>query len=506
MKQPIVECIPNFSEGRREDVIIAIEQSIASIPGVHVLDRHMDGDHNRTVVTFAGPPQAVQEAAYAAIACAAELIDLNQHQGEHPRIGATDVVPFVPIRDVSMDECVELARQLGEKVAETLQIPVYLYEKAATRPDRVNLANLRRGEYEGLKIAIAQDPERAPDFGPKALGSAGAVVIGARVPLIAYNVYLTTGEVMLAQEIARTVRHSSGGYRFVKALGMLVDGQAQVSMNLTDYQHTPLAPVVEHIRREAQRRGVQIDHSELVGLIPQAALIEAARWYLQLDQFEPDQVLETRLYASEQDPIRDRFLGELASGDPTPGGGSAAAYSGAMAASLVAMVARVTLGKKKYSAVEDQMKRILQKAETLRLRQEESVPRDAQAFEGVMAAYRLSKKSKAEQAERALSIEQATIKAAEVPLQVCRDAVATLGLAMEAARSGNVNAVSDAASAGAMARASLSAAAMNVRINAAGLDDRDLVSVWLEELQRLEARALELEVGLLAAIKERAGF
>ncbi len=506
MDQPIVECIPNFSEGRRSEVVDEIQAAIAAVQGAHVLDRHMDPDHNRSVITFAGRPEAVLEAAYAGIARAAELIDLNHHKGEHPRIGATDVVPFVPIQDVSMEECVELARQLGQRVGEKLDIPVYLYEKAATRPDRENLANLRRGEYEGLKIAIEQDPEREPDFGPKTLGPAGAVVIGARVPLIAYNVYLATGDVAIAQEIARTVRHSSGGYRFVKALGMLVDGQAQVSMNLTDYSRTPLAPVVEHIRREAQRHGVQVDHSELVGLIPQAALIEAARWYLQLDQFEPDQVLETRLFAAAQEPSPDRFLGELASGDPTPGGGSAAAYAGAMAASLVAMVARVTLGKKKYAAVADQMQLILSQAENLRLRLEEAVTRDAQAFEGVMAAYRLPKESKTEQAERALSIKQATVNAAEVPLQVCRDAVATLALALEAARSGNANAVSDAGSAGAMARASLTAAAMNVRINAAGLDDRERVTAWLEELQGLESTALEHEADFLAAIKERAEF
>ncbi len=371
MKQPIVECIPNFSEGRREEVVAAIEQAIEAVPGVMLLDRHMDADHNRSVITFAGPPRAVLEGAYAAIASAAQLIDLNMHQGEHPRIGATDVVPFVPIQGVSMETCIELAQELGRRVADTLNIPVYLYEKAATRPERENLADLRRGEYEGLKEAIRKDPERAPDFGPKELGPAGAVVIGARVPLIAYNVYLGSGEVSIAQDIARTVRHSSGGYRYVKALGMLVDGQAQVSMNMTDFERTPLAPVVEHIRREAQRHGVQVTRSELVGLIPQAALIEAARWYLQLDDFEPDQVLETRMFAAASEPGPDAFLAELASGDPTPGGGSAAAYAGAMAASLVAMVARVTLGKKKYATVEDEMKGILEMAEALRIRQEE---------------------------------------------------------------------------------------------------------------------------------------
>ncbi|TFH36379.1 MAG: glutamate formimidoyltransferase, partial [Anaerolineales bacterium] len=230
MQRQIVECIPNFSESRRPEVVQAIEDAIRSVKGVHTLDRHMDDDHNRTVITFAGAPEAVGEAAFLAIAKAAELIDLETHSGEHPRIGATDVVPFVPILGVTMDECVELARALGKRVGEELDIPVYLYENAATRPDRVNLAHLRKGEYEGLKKAIQEDPSRAPDFGPAKLGKAGATVIGARSPLIAYNVYLTTGDVSIAEKIARRVRQSSGGLRYVKALGMLVEGQAQVSM------------------------------------------------------------------------------------------------------------------------------------------------------------------------------------------------------------------------------------------------------------------------------------
>ena len=239
----------------------------------------------------------MEEAAYAAIAKAAELIDLDQHTGEHPRIGATDVVPFVPIRDITMQECVEMARRVGKRVGETLDIPVYLYEEAATTPERVNLENIRRGEYEKLKEEIAKNPARKPDFGPSKVGPAGATVIGARQPLIAYNVYLDTDDLATAQKIARTVRHSSGGLRFVKALGMLVDGRAQVSMNLTNYRKTPVARVVEMIRREAARYGKLIHHSELIGMIPQEALIDAAVWYLQLDQFEPNQVLEQQVQA-----------------------------------------------------------------------------------------------------------------------------------------------------------------------------------------------------------------
>lgn len=295
MKKQLVECIPNFSEGRRIAVINAIAEAIVSIPGVILLDRSSDSDHNRSVMTFVGSPDAVCEAAFYAIAKAAELINLEEHQGQHPRIGATDVVPFVPLRNITIDECVELARALGERVGQELNIPVYLYEAAATHTDRTNLENIRRGNYEGLKSAIQSDPARLPDFGPAQLGPAGATVIGARVPLIAYNVYLTTDDVEIARKIASAVRQSSGGLRFVKALGLLVGGRAQVSMNLTDFTQTPIALVVEMIRREAARYGTAIHHSELVGMIPQMALIDAARWYLQLDQFSPDQILEIRL-------------------------------------------------------------------------------------------------------------------------------------------------------------------------------------------------------------------
>lgn len=291
----LVECVPNFSEGRRPDVIEAIVASIQQVSGVNVLDLHTDADHNRSVVTFAGTPDAVVEAAFQAVAQAAALIDLDDHHGEHPRIGATDVVPFVPLAGATMADCVALAQQLGERVGRELNIPVYLYEAAATRPERQNLALLRQGNYEGLKVEIASNPDRQPDFGPAHLGKAGATVIGARIPLIAYNVYLTTDDVDIARRIARDIRFSGGGLANVKALGMLVKGRAQVSMNLTDYTQTPIHRVVELIRREAQRYGVGIHHAELVGLIPQAALMDAARWYLQLDDFNTDQILETRL-------------------------------------------------------------------------------------------------------------------------------------------------------------------------------------------------------------------
>lgn len=293
----IVECAPNFSEGRRMEVIDEIVAAIERVENVKMLDRSSDPDHNRTVITFVGSPETIGDAAFAAIARAAELIDMDQQQGEHPRMGATDVVPFVPIAGVTMDECVEIARELGARVGEELGIPVYLYEAAATRPDRVNLGEIRpkSHQYEQKKAEIGKVEKWTPDFGPAKVGKAGATAIGARAPLIAYNVYLTTDDVEIAEKIAKAIRHSSGGLRFVKARGFFVEGKAQVSMNLTDFTRTPIYRVVETIRREAKRYGVGIESSELIGMIPQQALLDAAVWYLQLDNFEPRLVIENRL-------------------------------------------------------------------------------------------------------------------------------------------------------------------------------------------------------------------
>lgn len=293
--QQIVECVPNFSEGRRREVVDAIVAAIAAVPGVQVLDVQSDADHNRSVVTFVGEPEAVLEGAFQGARRAAELIDLNIQRGEHPRIGATDVVPFIPVRGVTMDDCVQLARRLGQRIGDELAIPVYLYAKAAARPERESLPAVRKGQFEGLRELIGCDPAREPDFGPRRLGPAGATAVGARPFLIAFNIYLNTADVEIAKKIAKTLRFSSGGLRYVQAMGMSVEGQAQVSMNLTDFHQTAIHTVVEMVRREAARYGAAITRSELVGLLPQQALLDAACWYLQLDGFTPEQVLENRL-------------------------------------------------------------------------------------------------------------------------------------------------------------------------------------------------------------------
>ncbi|MEZ4666966.1 MAG: glutamate formimidoyltransferase [Anaerolineae bacterium] len=291
----LIECIPNFSEGRRPEVVDSIVSAIRSVSGILMLDRSSDIDHNRSVVAFAGSPTAVSEAAFRAIDEASRHINMELHTGVHPRIGAADVVPFVPLSEATLQDCADVAYELGKRVGQELNIPVYLYEAAALRPERKRLENIRRGGYEKLRDTIAIDPALEPDFGPSAVGAAGATIIGARNPLIAFNIYLSTGDIKIAQSIARTIRQSSGGLPFVKALGFLVQDRAQVSINLTDFTQTSLPTVIEAVRSEAYKRGVEIQQTELIGLIPQAALIEVARWYLQLEFLQASQILETQI-------------------------------------------------------------------------------------------------------------------------------------------------------------------------------------------------------------------
>ncbi len=508
----LVECIPNFSEARRPDVVDDIVAAIGSVEGARLLDRSSDLDHNRTVLTFAGAPEAVEEAAFRAIKLASELIDLNQHTGEHPRIGATDVVPFVPLSEVSMEDCIAMARRLGERVGRELQIPVYLYEYAATRPERANLENLRRGQYEGLKTEIETNPDRKPDFGPSKLGKAGATVIGARNPLIAFNAYLTTPEVDIAKKIAKAIRQSSGGLRYVKALGLLVEGRAQVSMNLTNYRESPIGRVVEMIRREAARYGVAIHHTELVGLIPQQALVDAAVWYTQMDQFSTNQILETRLYetggsissASSPAAPATTFIDEVAAATAAPGGGSAAAHTAALGAALVEMVAGLTLGKKKYADVEAAMQAIRLQAAKLRQELTQAVDDDAAAFEAVMGTFRLPKDTEEQQTARHAAIQIATMNAAHVPLHTVEDAVKVMDLAARCAREGNINAISDAMTAGALARAAVTSAGYNVRINLQALDDKTAGENMLSQLRELEGQADAIQAAMRQIMEERA--
>jgi len=294
----IIECVPNVSEGRDQEKISELIKEVVSTEGVKLLDYSSDKDHNRTVITFVGDKEGVKEAAFKLIKKASEIIDMRYHKGEHPRIGAVDVVPFVPVKNVTMEECVQIARELGERVGKELNIPVYLYEEAATTPERKNLENIRRGEYEGFFEKIKQ-PEWKPDFGPSEMNpKSGATVIGARNFLIAFNVNLGTNDIEIANKIAKAVRFSSGGYRYVKAMGVELKerGIVQVSMNLTDFNKTPIYRVFETIKAEASRYGVNVVGSEIIGLVPSKALLDVADYYLRLENFSMDMVLENRIY------------------------------------------------------------------------------------------------------------------------------------------------------------------------------------------------------------------
>jgi glutamate formiminotransferase / formiminotetrahydrofolate cyclodeaminase len=464
---PLVECVPNFSEGRRPEVIARIREAVAAIDGVVVLDVSSDTSHNRTVLTFVAPPEAAAEAAFAGIRTAKELIDLTHHQGEHPRMGATDVVPFVPLEGVTMDACVALAKTLGERVGRELAIPVFLYERAATRPEYENLADVRRGEFEGLRANMRQ-----PDFGPPAVHpTAGAVAIGARPFLVAYNVYLgPASNLPVAKDVAKAIRGSSGGLRYVKGLGLEVDGQAQVSMNLVDIDKTPLFRAYEVVRSEAAAHGVAPTWSEIVGLVPERALLDAGARHVQLRGFNPDtQVLERRVRAAiSGGPSVADFVASVASASPTPGGGSVVAHVGALAGALVQMVTGLTAGRPKYAAVDAEVRQVGVEAAALGQILSALVERDAAAYSAVSAAYKIPKTEPTRQP----AITDALLEAARVPLETARAAARVAALAATVAEKGNTNAVSDAGVAALLAEAACRGAAYNVRINVAALPDR----------------------------------
>ena len=506
MKQ-IVECVPNFSNGRSPEIYNAIADEIRAVRAAHILDLSADPDHNRTVITFVGTPEAVEEAAFRAIAKAAQLINLDDHEGEHPRIGATDVCPFIPVQNVTTKECVAIAQRLGKRVGEELGIAVYLYGSAATRPDRKKLSTIRKGEYERWREEVADTPSRQPDFGPAEPKTWGATVIGARPFLVAYNIYLNSADVETADKIAKDIRFTGGGLRYVQAKGFLVEGQAQVSMNLTNFNRTPLYRVQEMVRREAAQHGLAITHAELVGLIPQKALTAAAKWYLQLHDLGDEQILELQLQEQQQkeeaDSLPHQFLEETAAAQATPGGGSVAALAGALAAALTQMVAGLTIGRKKYAAVQDQATTIQAEAQRLREQLTAAISADSAAFNAVMAVFR-DKTLKGK--EKADAIEAATIGAGEVPLQVAQLSRDVALLAAEIAEIGNTNAITDAASSAYMALAAVQAAALNVRINGVSLTDQALAKEWADTVDALIAETEKITERVAASARERGGF
>lgn len=491
----IVECVPNFSEGRRPEVIEAIVGEIKSVQGVMLLDKEMDADHNRAVISFVGGPEEVKLAAFKAISKATELIDMNKHKGEHPRMGATDVVPFIPISEVTMQDCVVLVEQLAKEVADKLNIPIYLYEAAAKRPDRANLADVRRGEYEGIKVEIETNPDRKPDFGPpKMHPTAGATAIGARMPLIAFNVYLGTPYVGIAKKIAKVIRFSGGGLRYVKALGFEIKERrlTQISMNLVNYPQTPIFRVFEMIKAETERYGVPIISSEIVGLTPLNALLDVAEYYLKLENFKRDQVLENKLmtFAGGEKEGLEKFIEQVASSSPAPGGGSVSAAAGALSSALSSMICRLTIGKKRFKDVEEELKEVLEKAEIIRKQMQEFIVRDAESFDKVMEAFKLPKYTDEEKKRRDEVIQEATKGAINVPLQVMEKALEALRIIKVVAEKGNPNMISDAGVSGLMARTAAEGAYLNVRINLNSIEDQDFVTTTRQKAESLKQEVL----------------
>jgi glutamate formiminotransferase len=434
----IIECVPNFSEGRDVSKIEAILAAMRSVPGVAILDRESDSDHNRSVVTLAGEPEAVAEAALLGVGKALELIDLTKHSGAHPRMGATDVVPFVPVEGVELEDCVALAKRVGREIWQRYHIPVYFYEAAAERPDRTNLENIRRGQFEGLRDEVLTNPDRAPDVGERKLHpTAGATVVGARKFLIAYNINLDTSDLQVANRIAKAIRFSSGGLRYVKSMGVDLKSRnlAQVSINLTDFEQSPMHRVFEMVRREAERHGCRIVGSEIVGLVPKKALEMAADFFLQFENFKPEIVLENRLAAAlAGEPLTSAGEGKLAalagplldavgSPTPTPGGGSVAALAGALAASLGQMVAGLARKKKSHAQHAEQLSSAVAELSSNARALAGAMDRDAASYDAVMTAYKLPKETPQDDARRAAAIDQALRVAAEVPLEVAETAV-----------------------------------------------------------------------------------
>jgi glutamate formiminotransferase len=476
----LVECVPNFSEGRDKAKVDTIIEAM-KMDGVYLLDKEMDADHNRCVITLVGDPLKVEEAAIRGVGKAAELIDLTKHTGAHPRLGAADVVPFIPIEGLTLEDCVAMARRVGEQIWKRFGVPVYLYEAAAQKPERQNLENVRRGQFEGIREDVKTNPARKPDFGNAELHpTAGATIVGARKFLVAYNVYLNTPDVDIAKKIGKAVRFSNGGLRYVKGMGVPVRGLAQVSMNLTDTDQTPIARVFEYVKREAARYGVMPLSSEIVGLIPKKALEDAAEWFLQIENFDSSLILENRLAAVMSGKMAvgglragvEPFVEQLAAPTAAPGGGSASAATGAMAAALGCMVAGMSRGKKAYVQYEAQLSDAIARLNEIREAMKAAIDADAASFNEVMAAFKKAKDHPEAQAE----VEAALKRATEIPLLVAEQAHKTKRILESLRPITNPKMASDISVGVGLAKAAADGALANVEINLGDISDGAFIS------------------------------
>ncbi len=506
----LIECVPNVSEGRRTDVVDALWEAIGAEAGIVRLDRSSDASHNRTVFTFAGEARSVRGAVLRLFEATLARVDMRGHAGEHPRMGAVDVVPFVPVQGCDLAFCADLAREVGAQIAERFGVPIFLYAEAASHPDRKVLAHIRKGEFEGLAEKLAR-PEWRPDFGPAAPHpSAGASAIGARPFLIAYNLQLDTDRVPVAQAIARAVRGSSGGLPHIQAMGVALEerGCAQVSMNLLNFEKTPIYRIQELVKVEAARFGASVVDSEIVGLIPQAALAETAAYYLQVGNWSADLVFEERIRAERAagqalaDLSLADFVAKLGSSDVTPGGGSASALAGALGGALVGMVGQLTL-KPKYEAVRETAENLRDEGAHLQGALLEGVDADTTAYQGVVVALAKPRDTDEQKAARSQALQDATKAAADVPLGVARHALAAAELALSALVHGNPNAASDAGTGALLALAGLEGALLNVAINLGSITDAAWSKERREEAAALLGRSREIRDELWNVLSER---
>jgi glutamate formiminotransferase/formiminotetrahydrofolate cyclodeaminase len=500
----LIECVPNFSEGRDAAKVDAIVAAMREVPGVYLLDRESDADHNRSVITLAGEPEPVAEAALRGVGKAAELIDLTKHTGAHPRLGATDVVPFIPIEGVAIEDCVALSKKVGREIWERYRIPVYFYEAAAQRPERTNLENIRKGQFEGVREEVLRNPDRAPDVGePRLHATAGATVVGARKFLIAFNINLNTPDLEIAKKIGKNIRFSNGGLRYVKAMGVDLRARnlAQVSINMTDFEQTPLHRVFEMVKREAERYGVSIVGSEIVGLIPKRAIEITADFFLQLENFSPAQVFENKLQASLAGTVTDTpgklamlaqpFLDAVAAPTAAPGGGSVSALAGALSASLGQMVAGLSRKKKSQAAFVEQLSDALAEFEKASRFFAEAIDRDAASFDAVMAAYKLPKDSSDQEKAREQAIQKALEHAAEVPLEVARRAAQMYEELGQLEAMASPSMMSDIRVGRLMAGSAVRGALENVAINLESITDANFAAKLRPECEKLAARVSE---------------
>ena len=498
----LIECVPNFSEGRDPSKVEALVEVMSSVPGVYVLDREMDADHHRCVITLAGEPDAVGEAAILGTGKAVELIDMTVHKGAHPRVGATDVVPFIPVAGMTLEDCVALAKRVGNEIWKRYRIPVFFYEAAATRPDRVNLENVRKGQFEGLREELKKNHDRQPDVGePKMHPTAGVTVVGARKFLVAYNVNLNTSDLGIANKIARAIRFSNGGFRYVKSMGVELKARnlAQVSINLTDYEQTPMHRVYAAVKREAERYGVMPVGSEIVGLVPKKAIEMAADYFLQLENFSPSQVFENKLDAAlSGTPLEARegklaqlarpFVDAVAEPSPTPGGGSVSAFAAALAAALGQMVAGLARKKKSQILHVDKLSEHVDALRRIADQLTAAIDRDANSYDAVMAAFKLPQGNSEEVQAREAAIQAATKGASEVPMEVAERATALMELLVQLEGISPASMKSDLLVGRLMAVAGAKGALANVEINLEGLKDAPYVAQMRSKVDKLRKR------------------